>query len=481
MNRRSFMASVGAGVGTWAASGTAWSAPAASAGQRPKNFVIILIDDLGWADLGCYGSTFYETPNLDRLAKEGVRFTNAYAAAPVCSPTRASIMTGKVPARTGITNFLPGKHPLPHSRLIGVECVQKLPLSEITLAEALKTRGYATSHVGKWHLGPKGFWPEDQGFDSNVGGTGSGSPRSYFYPKWGDNPPVSGKPGDYLTDRLTDFAVEAIRTHQQHPFFLYFAHHAVHIPVEAKQELVAKYKAKLKPGQPQNDPAYAAMVQSMDESVGRVMSELERLKLKDDTLVLFTSDNGGLSAPEWKKTPVTSNAPLREGKGFLYEGGVRVPLIAWGGGAGRGLTCDAAMSSIDFYPTLLNQAGAAIPEPESRDGVDITSLIQSGGTAPERTLYWHYPHYSNQGGKPSSSIRRGNFKLIEFHEDGHAELYDLREDLSEKKDLAAAMPEKTAELRKALREWRASVKAEMPTVNSEYDPARAELGYAWNR
>jgi arylsulfatase A-like enzyme len=473
MNRRRFLRSLSAGTALASA-----VRPGLGYQRRPPNIVFILMDDLGWADLACYGSTYYETPNLDRLAREGVRFTDAYAAAPVCSPTRASIMTGKCPARLGLTNYLPGKHPLPHSRLIGAEQVQALPLEEITIAEALRAGGYRTAHIGKWHLGEKGFWPENQGFDLNIGGTASGMPRSFFYPQWGDNPPIAGKPGEYLTDRLTEEALAFIRSNRERPFFLYLPHYAVHVPIEGKTELVEKYRKKLKPGQKQNDPIYAAMIESMDQSVGRIAALLDELKLSGNTLVVFTSDNGGLSAPEWKLKPVTSNAPLREGKGHLYEGGIRVPLIVRGPGVRRGAVCDAPVSSIDFFPTLARQAGLEPPAAGAVDGVDISALL--GGASPgERTLYWHYPHYSNQLGKPASAVRRGDFKLIEFHEDGHAELYHLKEDIGEQKDLSAAMPEKTRELRALLRQWLAGVNARMPSVNSQYDPEKAGQGYWW--
>lgn len=460
MTRRSFLCSLPS------------AAALAAARRRAPNIIFILMDDLGWADVGCNGSTFYETPHIDRLAREGVRFTNAYAAAPVCSPTRASIMTGKYPARLGLTNYLPGKHPLPNSRMIGTEQVQMLPHAETTLAEGLRAAGYHTGHVGKWHLGEKGFWPEDQGFDVNIGGTMSGMPRSHFYPQWQDNPPLVGKPGEYLTDRLTDEAEQFVRSHRDRPFFLYLAHYAVHVPIEAKMEMAGKYRRKLKPGQAQNDPVYAAMIESMDQSVGQMMALVDELNLAGETLVIFTSDNGGLSAPEWKLKPVTSNAPLREGKGHLYEGGIRVPLVVRGPGVRRGAVCDAPVSSVDFYPTLVKDGRPV-------DGGDITPLLSTADRPAERTLFWHYPHYSNQLGKPASAVRRGDFKLIEFHEDGHAELYHLKEDVGETRDLSRSMPAKTRELRAALNQWRAEVGAKMPTANPQYDPEKAGQGYWW--
>jgi arylsulfatase A-like enzyme len=455
------------------------SASAQQVGGRSRNFVFILMDDLGWADLSCYGSTYYETPNLDRLAAQGVRFEEAYAAAPVCSPTRASIMTGKYPARLGITNYLPGGHPLPNSRLISAETTQQLPLSETTVAELLRDRGYRTAHIGKWHLGPRGYWPEQQGFERNIGGTDSGMPRSFFYPEWGDNPPITAKPGEYLTDKLTDEAERFLREHRQQPFFLYLPHYAVHVPIEAKRELVEKYRRK-QPKGPQNDPVYAAMIESMDQSVGRIVSVLRELKLLETTMIFFTSDNGGLSAPEWKLKPVTSNAPLREGKGHLYEGGIRVPLIVSGGGVAPGRIVRDPVCSVDFLPTMLSAADPSWKSPSDLDGVSLHGQLFDEPRRPSpRTFCWHYPHYSNQQGRPSSAIRMENFKLIEFHEDGRAELYDIREDPGETKDLSAVLPERTDALRHELNKWRKSMHVRMPTVNPDFDPRRADQGYWW--
>ncbi len=447
-------------------------------GADKLNIVLILMDDLGWADVGCNGSTFYETPNIDRLARQGVRFTNGYAAAPVCSPTRASIMTGKYPARTGITNYLPGGHQLPYSKLLPQLCTQQLPLKETTLAEALKPAGYATAHIGKWHLGPdERYWPQHQGFDINIGGTASGMPSSFFYPQWQGNPPIVGKPGEYLTDRLTDEAISFIRSNAMRPFFLYLPHYAVHVPIEAKRELTAKYRKKLKPGQLQNDPVYAAMIESMDQSVGRLMGTLDDLKLADRTVVVFTSDNGGLSAPEWKMKPVTSNAPLREGKGHVYEGGIREPfLIRWPGVAPR--VDDTPICSVDLYPTLVEAAGARLPSVKI-DGVSLKPLITASQPLPARPLYWHYPHYSNQLGRPAGAMREGDWKLVELFEDGKLELYNLAADIGEKNDLAGKHPDRVRQMHAKLAAWRRSVHARMPVRNPKYDPAREGEGYWW--
>jgi arylsulfatase A-like enzyme len=463
-----------------AACGAALAAPVIDSAEPPKlSFILILMDDLGWADIGCYGSKFYETPNIDRLAAEGIRFTDGYAACPVCSPTRASVMTGKYPARVGVTNYLPGRHQLPYSKLLPPESKQFLGLDETTTAEILKPLGYATAHVGKWHLGPTAeYWPEKQGFDVNVGGSNSGMPKSFFYPQWEGNPAIKGKQGEYLTDRLTDEAIKFIRHNRESPFFLYLPHYAVHVPIEAKEELVKKYRAKLKPGQLQNDPVYAAMIESMDESVGRIIKTLDELKLSDRTVVIFTSDNGGLSAPEWKLKPVTSNSPLREGKGHVYEGGIREPFIVkWPGVKPR--VDHTPVCSIDFLPTLAEAAGAAPSAYSDVDGASLVSLIRDRKDLKPRPLYWHYPHYSNQLGKPAGAVRQGDLKLVELYEDGRLELYNLREDIGEERNLAAAMPEKTKELHALLKSWRTSVNAQMPKPNPKHDPKREDEGYWW--
>lgn len=462
MTRRNFLGSAGA-------------AAAAAPGDK-LNFILILMDDLGWADLSCYGSRFYQTPNLDLLASQGVRFTNGYAACPVCSPTRAAVMTGKYPARVGITNYLPGKHQLPYSKLLPPECKQFLAHEEVTIAEALKPAGYVSANIGKWHLGPTAeHWPERQGFDVNVGGTQSGMPKSFFYPQWKGNPPIEGREGEYLTDRLTDEAVKFIRGNASRPFFLYLPHYAVHVPIEAKKTLVEKYRGRVTPGALQNDPVYAAMIESMDDSVGRIAKTLEETKLADRTVLIFTSDNGGLSAPEWKLKPVTSNAPLREGKGHVYEGGIREPLIVrWPGAKPRVEHTPAC--SIDFLPTLADAAGV---RPPSVDGVSLMPLITRGAKLPPRDLYWHYPHYSNQLGKPAGAVREGDWKLVELYEDGKTELYNLRDDMGETRDLAKAKPAETRRLHAKLETWRKSVNAQMPVPNPKYDPKRAEEGYWW--
>ncbi len=461
------------------------AADAPSPAARP-NIVFILADDLGWTDLGCYGSKFYETPNIDRLAREGMRFTSAYAASSVCSPTRAAILTGQHPARLHLTDWLPGRPDRPDQKLRRPDIQDFLPLEEFTVAEALKEAGYRTGFIGKWHLGESAeYYPEHQGFDLNIGGCKLGHPPSYFSP-YGIPTLTDGPPGEYLTDRLTDeaekFMEEAARAKQ--PFFLYLSHYAPHNPRQGKPEVVEKYKAKAaklpppdgpefvmdrghKTRQVQNHPAYAAMVESLDDSVGRVLAEIKELGLESDTLVIFTSDNGGLSTAEgWP----TSNTPLRTGKGWPYEGGVREPLIVkWPGETRPGSLSGEPVNSMDFYPTLLQVAGLPLRPEQHQDGESIVPILQ-GGALPERPLFWHYPHYSNQGGSPASVVQVGDFKLVEWSEETKPELYNLRNDPGEQHDLAEQIPEKTGELRRLLHDWREKVNAQMPTPNPKYDP-----------
>jgi arylsulfatase A-like enzyme len=438
------------------------------------NIVFILIDDMGWKDLGCYGSTFYETPNCDKLAAQGMRFTNAYAACPVCSPTRASILTGKYPARLHLTDWLPGRADMASQMLLRPKINHFLPLEETTLADALKPLGYTSASIGKWHLGGAPYFPEKHGFDLNIGGNERGSPPSYFYPYKNKNgigvPGLDGgKEGEYLTDRLTDEAEKFIEMNKDRPFFLYFAHYAVHIPLQAKKDVIDKYRAKAKPDDAQNNPIYAAMVESVDDSVGRVLKKLDDLMIADRTIVFFMSDNGGLSVKEGPDTPSTSNAPLRAGKGYLYEGGVREPMmVRWPGVVKPGGVCDTPVSSIDFYPTILEMAGAKIDSKRVVDGVSLVPLLRQSGGLTRDALYWHYPHYSNQGGKPGAAVRLGDFKLIEFYEDGRLELYHLKDDIGEERDLADKMPEKVKGLHKMLQDWRTAVDAQMMSPNPDY-------------
>lgn len=458
----------------------------------PKpNFIFFLIDDLGRNDLGCYGSKFYRTPNLDRMASQGMKFTDAYAACPVCSPTRASIMTGKYPARLHLTDWLPGRGDLPAQRLARPVIKQQLPLEEVTIAERLKAAGYVTAHVGKWHLGSEGFEPQKQGFDINIAGDHTGTPMSYFAPfggktKDGKQRAMRGleqaKDGEYLTDRLTTEAEKIIATNKDKPFFLYFAHYAVHTPLRAKADYIAKYPQVAGKAGQQTNAIYAAMMDSMDESIGRILKQLDDLKLADNTYVFFTSDNGGLATIEGPSTPATINSPLREGKGYLYEGGIRVPLLVRGPGIAAGSTATNAMSSVDYFPTILELAGLGAPPsgPANAgsetgapviDGLSLAPLLKGTGAPAARPLFWHYPHYSNQGGKPGGAIRDGDFKLIEFYETGRVELFDLKS--GENRNLAED-PMHTARVKamvSKLDTWRIKTGAQMMQPNPAYRPS----------
>ena len=442
----------------------------ALASDKKPNIVVVVIDDMGWNDVSCNGSQYYETPNVDKLAAEGMRFTDGYAACPVCSPTRASIMTGKYPARLHLTNFLYGTRKRNDSPVLPVDYERQLPLEEVTLAEGLKSAGYKTCHIGKWHLGGKGYFPEDQGFDVNIGGCYSGMPRSFFWPKWGKNPPIEGrKENEYLPDRLGDEAAAFIDANHDNPFFLYLAHYAVHIPLEAKQAMIDKYKDK-PAWNGQNNPIYAAMVESIDKSVGKVIQALKKNGVDDNTIVVFTSDNGGLSVEEGSNTPATCNTPLRGGKGHLYEGGIRVPwVVKWPGVVKPGVVCNEAVSTVDLFPTLLHAAGVDKPETNGAiDGENIYPLLSQKGKLKRDAIYWHYPHYANQKGRLGGVIRQGDFKLIERYEDGTLELYNLKEDISEKRNIAMQNLRKTKVMQKQLHKWLKSVDATMCPDNPNF-------------
>jgi arylsulfatase A len=442
-------------------------------GMRP-NIVLIVVDDFGWADVGCYGSTYHETPNLDALARRGMRFTEGYAACPVCSPSRAAILTGKYPARLHLTDWLPGRPDRPSQKLRRPPMRQQLPLEEVTLAEALKPAGYASASIGKWHLGGPVFWPEHQGFDLNIGGTETGSPPGgYFRFK---TPSLQARSdGEYLTDRLTDEAIAFLERNRSRPFFLYLPHYAVHIPLQARPEILARYRAKPAVSSLQRNPIYAAMIKSLDEGVGRLMRKLDELKIVDRTVVIFTSDNGGLSVKEGPDTPATSNSPLRAGKGYLYEGGIRVPLlVTWPGVTRPGSVSAVPVSGQDLYPTIREIAGVPPNPGQVVDGESLVPLLRGTGAGRRDALFWHYPHYSNQGGKPGGAIREGNLKLIEWYEDGRTELYDVARDVGEQKDLVGEHAADAARLLDRLARWRGSVAAQMPSANPEYRAVKAE-------
>ncbi|OYV06762.1 MAG: sulfatase [Verrucomicrobiales bacterium VVV1] len=445
-------------------------APGFSAPDRKPNIVFILIDDMGATDGGCFGSKFYDTPELNSLASQSMRFTSAYASCAVCSPTRAAIQTGKAPARLHLTDWISGEGAPKTSKFKLPDWQKNLPLAETTLAEVLKKAGYATGHIGKWHLGGEEFFPQKQGFDLNIAGGHTGHPASFFWPYGPEKnshrvPGLSeagGKDGEYLTDRLTDEALHFIDSNKEKPFYLNLAHYAVHTPIEAKQAMIDE-AAKRPASNGQGNATYAAMLKSVDESVGRILRKLDELKLGKDTIIIFTSDNGGVVHAG---TPVvTSNFPLRKGKGHAYEGGLRVPLLIKVPGVAKpGSTCDVPVISTDFFPTLVELIGLNGKDAATAlDGVSICPLLRGETKLPRTDLFWHYPHYWN-GGKvnPYSVVRSGDWKLIRFYETGKEELYDLKADPSEQHDLSESNPENRAGLAKRLDAWLAGVGAQMP-------------------
>ncbi len=438
------------------------AAPAIAA-DRP-NVVVFLIDDLGWADPGCYGNTFIETPHIDRLAKDGVRFTNGYSACTVCSPTRAALLTGQYPARLHVTDWIAG-HKRPFAKLKVPDWTMHLPLETHSLAEAFKDAGYVSASVGKWHLGGPEYYPEKHGFNLNIGGTDKGSPPGYFSPEKIPTLP-NGKPGEFLPDRLTIEAVKFITDNKDKPFFLYFPHYAVHTPIGGKPEVIAKYTKKAETMGVKKNATYAALFEGVDDSVGAVRKTLADLKLDSKTIVVFTSDNGGL-------LPITTNPPFRAGKGSAYEGGVRVPLIVhWPGITKSATTSDMPIITCDLYPTLVEACGLKVPSTHSVDGASLVSVLK-GGKAPERdAIYWHYPHYHPGGATPYSAARFGEWRLVELFETGKVELYNLKDDVGEKTNLAASEPKRTTELHAKLKAWRKAVGAQLPTPNPDHDPEK---------
>ncbi len=444
--------------------------------DNAPNFVVILVDDLGYMDVGANNpKCFYETPNIDRLAKSGMRFTDGYAANPVCSPTRYSLMTGKYPTRVQATNFFSGKR---GGKFKPAPLNGKMPLDEITIAQALKDKGYATFFAGKWHLGSsEEYYPQNRGFDVNIGGYSRGGPYSgkkYFAPFENPQIKVESPEGDHLPARLARETASFIHTNRDKPFLAYLAFYSVHTPLMGRPDLVDKYKKKAaaiageefadeeqifgdKPRRVrilQKHAVYAAMVEAMDQAVGKVLQQLEDSGVADNTVVLLTSDNGGLSTSEGSPT---SNLPLRGGKGWVYEGGIREPwIVRYPGVTKAGAECAEPISSIDLFPTIAAAAGISVNH--KIDGIDIRPALR-GETLNRESLFWHYPHYSNQGGIPGGAIREGDFKLIERYEDGRVHLYNLAADLGESNDLAEAMPERVKQMRNRLHTWYQSVDA----------------------
>jgi arylsulfatase A len=424
------------------------SAPLAAlaADSARPNLVVIFADDLGINDLACYGRMDQPTPNLDRLAGEGLRFTSAYCAQPICSPSRAALLTGKHPARLHITTFLPGRPDAKSQKLLHPQIAMQLPLAEKTLAEVLKEQGYATACIGKWHLGGPNFGPEKQGFDFVHAGQANTTPSA-----------DEGGKGEF---DLTAQAEKFIDQHKDGPFFLYLPHNTPHIPLAAKAELVARHKDAF-------NPVYAAMMETMDDCVGRILKKLDQHGLTGRTIVLFTSDNGGLHVHEFAGTPSTHNRPFRGGKGFLYEGGLRIPAILRWPGHLKPAVVDWPLVNTDWMPTLLTLMG--VPVPEGLDGVNVAGALE--GTAPpaSRKLFWHFPHYNNQGGRPAGAVRDGDWKYIVYYDTEKAELYNLKDDPSETKNLAADESQRSSELARLHKAWLKDVGAQMNTENPDFD------------
>lgn len=462
--------------------GVPFFAPTARAEDNQWNIIVVLVDDLGWMDLSCQGSDFYRTPHIDRLAATGMRFTDGYAACAVCSPTRAAMMTGRYPARLGITDWIRAEFQLrnrqgPSATIEGYHDGGRalltpvnesvLPHSELTIAEVAKQQNYKTCFIGKWHLGGKGFLPTDQGFDFNHGGWDYGQPPSYFDPYTNKRldmgiPTLQPRePGEYLTDREADMAVQFITDHKDEPFLLYLSHYAVHTPIQAKKDLVTKYQAK-KDGKGQDNAAYAAMVESVDDAMGRIEATLAEHELTDQTVIIFTGDNGGLD----NNNNPTDNAPLRIGKGYAYEGGIRVPwIIRWPGVTKPASVSNQPICSIDLMPTLASLLKAKLPQDLTIDGIDLRPALE-GKPLANRSLFWHFPHYRHRGGRdPYSIIRQGNFKLIKFYDPPKLELYNVQQDISEANNLLPTNAAKAKALELQLATHLNAVNARLPRPN----------------
>jgi arylsulfatase A len=477
MNRRKFLQyASAAGLAATIPEREAFGEAGAEAPERPPNIVLILVDDLGWSNLGCYGGEEFETPRIDQLAREGMRFTEGYANCPVCSPSRVAIMTGKYPARVQFTGHITAidRHRYPeNSRILPPADRMDLPLSEVSLAEALQPAGYVSASIGKWHMGHEGYWPENQGFDVNVGGWTHGSPPSYFHPyeserEWNPRIPTleGGEDGEYLTDRLTDEAIHFVESNRDRPFLLYLTHYGVHRPMQAPQELIDKYTRKFEGRDVGVDPTFAAMVENLDTNTGRLLDALERLELSENTVVIFTSDNGALLAS-------THNRPLRSGKGFLYEGGIRVPLIIkWPGQIPANTLKREPVMGCDLYPTIVNMAGTKAKPGKRLDGVDLAPLWKGAARLDRDEMYWYYPHYARD--MPGAVLRRRDYKLIEYYDPPSVELYNLADDPAEERNLADAMPGMASEMRRAIRRHLDAVNAKLHKPNPGF--RKAETG-----
>jgi len=459
---------------------------AVKAPSRP-NIIFFLVDDMGWMDCTVYGSKYYETPNIDRLAKRGIVFTNAYTASPLCSPTRASIMTGKYPERFHLTTPAGHLAPNPEAPLMKDSAVEWnkvvcpdsrtfMPLEEFTIAEALKTAGYSTVHIGKWHLGHEAYWPEHQGFDLNIAGGNYPGPASYFSPYNNVKLP-DGPDKEYITDRLTDEALKYIETHTDAPFFMNLWHFAVHAPYQGQMDMIRKYEQKKDPRGKQDNAIMGAMLESMDKSLGRIMDKLIELKMDDNTIIIFFSDNGGNMYDLINGKTATNNFPLKMGKGNIHEGGVKVPcIISWPGTIKPNQASEQPISSIDFYPTLLNIAGLNPQKDQVIDGESLYPLLLKGKTLKKRELYCHFPHYiPATDNYPSTSVRSGDWKLVRVYGEGPGqtpayELYNLKTDISEKNNLAALNPKLVAKLDKLIENHVNKTQGIFPIANPKYKP-----------
>jgi arylsulfatase A-like enzyme len=466
-------------------------------GGDPPNIVLFLIDDLGRQDMNCEGSQFHETPNIDRIAAQGVRFTNAYAACQVCSPSRAAIQTGRYPQRLKITDYIGAPEPdqwKRNTKLLPAPYQKQLDLNETTIAEALMSKGYQTFFAGKWHLGGEGFLPTDQGYSINKGGNATGSPAGGFFSPYKNPLLPDGPPGELLPLRLARETADFIRHSKRNsasPFFAMLSFYSVHAPIQTTQELWKKYRDKAismgadtkqprfhfdrtqEVRQIQDNPLYAGMMESLDTAVGMVLDALKESGASQNTVIVFTSDNGGVSSGDGY---ATSCLPFRGGKGRQWEGGIRTPLYIYWPGVTHGTQSTSMASHIDLMPTLLEVAGAGAKELPSIDGVSLVPALQ-GKEMPDRKLYWHYPHYGNQGGEPSAITRHGRWKLIHYFEDDHDELYDIEADVGERSDLAKQHTDRVNSMRADLEAWQRSVGAITPTINTNFseDKHQAEL------
>ncbi len=457
--------------------------------NRPRdrpNFVFLLVDDLGWADLGCFGSSLHETPHIDALCNSGMKLTQAYAACPVCSPTRASILTGRHPVRVDITDWIPGSAVPKNAPLLSVKDRDNLALEEVTIAETLRAHGYRTFFAGKWHLGGDGHLPTDQGFDQNIGGCAKGQPPGGYYAPWKNPYLKATTEEEYLTERLTKESLAFIDQPSDAPFLLYLSYYNVHTPITPYRKRIEHFRKKqeqrnqLADGEPtkaaapivehdafsrpaQDNPSYASMVSAVDDSVGQILDKLKERGLDQNTVIIFFSDNGGLCT--LGRPGPTCNLPLRAGKGWLYEGGIREPTIIRAPGVTRpGTQSDQLAISMDFYPTILELAGIPIPADRTIDGISLLPMLR-GNALPERTLYWHYPHYHGSKWRPGAAIRDGDWKLIEFYDPPAIELYNMAADLGEQQDLSQSNSEKADELREKLHGWQRGLNAKMPSPN----------------